>query len=300
MFNISDTLHKDSLKKLIDHPTSLYWIIIFITFLVITFVVVYVFNQKIEADKMRRTQEAACIISVYSNDVFNNVDNMLSEIIDKLDPNDFKMELKESRRVEIEQILKKAQKRYKGVAVIALADDFGDMFVDSVRELYGRSDLNVSSRIYFQKLSTTKTFKPFISSPNISKTTGKWVIHVVRRLNHVDYDMNGNFIGSFAGVIIASVLVDEVFVDMFKQINFGKNSVAALRHKDNYYVFRLPFEPEVFGRPIPTTALSRMFLEQGYNSGSTRFYSAINGNRMYGSFCKLADYEIYAIVAYEG
>lgn len=239
------------------------------------------------------------IVAIYANDVFNNIDNMMSEITDKLEPEDFLHNIKDERRSHIQQIFRAYQKRYKGIAVFALADAEGNMFVDTVREHVDRKAINVSDRQYFKYLSWTKTPKPYISGASISKTTGKWVIHVVRRLNFVDKDMTGNYVGSFAGVFITSVDINEVFTNMLEQFNVGRPTLVTIRDKEGYHLVRVPFNPHGFDKPGMKNEITVLFQEQNKEQGSAKFVSNLDNKRRFGHFLKLKDYDIYVIVAYE-
>lgn len=276
--------------KIQDHPLFVFWLILFMLLVILTIVSSILFLNARERDKVEKTKEISNMVATYSNDTFNSINNMLSETIDKLNANDFKSNISQERYNELITILKTSQSRYRGIVVIALTDDLGNMFVDTVRDHPKRDIIVVTDRKYYEYLSSHLTEKPYISGASISKTTGKWVIHMVRRLNNPN--------GSFAGLIIASISIEDTFSEMFQHVNIGKNTLITLRDRNHYYIARMPFNPEGFGKPIPPTAISRMFLEQGLTSGSVKFTSPVDGETRYGSFMKLKDYDIYAIVAF--
>ncbi len=75
--------------------------------------------------------------------------------------------------------------------------------------------------------------RPHISTPVLSRLTGKWTILVTRRINHTD--------GAFAGIALASIST-EYFQTFYDTLNIGELGNVALYRDDARLLVRRPFE----------------------------------------------------------
>jgi len=116
-------------------------------------------------------------------------------------------------------------------------------FIDTIRyvdnkgnALLGTSGfkVNISNRDYFIELQNNPNAQMVISKPVKGLITGKWTIHLARRINLPD--------GSFGGIISAGIFLDS-FYKLFSTINLGEHGVISMRGKDIGIVTHYPTLP---------------------------------------------------------
>jgi two-component system, NarL family, sensor histidine kinase BarA len=101
---------------------------------------------------------------------------------------------------------------------------FTDMSIfdeDGVRVL-GRNSttrFSVADRDYFKFHERADSHNVFISQPALGRATGKWTIHISRRINHPD--------GSFGGVALASI-DPAYFTKFYQEADLGEHGLVML------------------------------------------------------------------------
>jgi len=225
------------------------------------------------------------LVQALNNNVFGDierVDIVLHSTADEL------TELK-WQKMGVSQVngyLEHNRSRVQDVDFFRIADVNGDV-------RYGidpKIKLNIADRDFFIAQKNYPSAGLVISKPVISRSTGKWSIFLMRRLNNAD--------GSFAGGIYAGYFLD-TFQKKLSQYNVGKNGAIVLRNSDLEYITRFP---DLTGKEVkPGTknaspALQDM-VKRGMNSGFIETLTPISNIKSLACFQRLTRYPFIIIVS---
>ena len=147
--------------------------------------------------------------------------------------------------------------------------------------------LNNADREYFVFHRTHTDAGVHISTPIKSRSTGKWVIPVSRRINNAD--------GSFGGVALATISIDYLS-RFFDSLDIGNAGATALISEQGVMLVRRPFSDTTVGRDMRDTALFRAYQAHG-PSGTTVITSAQDGVTRVNSYRKVGQYPLFATAA---
>ena len=137
------------------------------------------------------------------------------------------------------------------IAGIFIFDSQGDWLATSAGT---GQEGNNADRDYFIYHKTHKQLGSRISAPVLSKSTGKWVLPVSRRVESAD--------GSFAGVVLVTLGLAS-FERIYDSLNLGNTGTAFFALDDGTLIYRRPFQPEIIGMDISSGALLRAYREKG-------------------------------------
>jgi two-component system, sensor histidine kinase and response regulator len=146
---------------------------------------------------------------------------------------------------------------------------------------------NNADREYFQYHRAHPGQGPHIGVPVKSRSTGRWIIPVSRRIDAPD--------GSFAGVALATIDV-AFFSRFYESLDLGQSGAAALVNNDGVMIVRRPFEDRFVGKSIVDTMLFRSHLAQ-QASGTFTTSSAQDGVTRLNSYRALQDYPLFVAAA---
>lgn len=96
-----------------------------------------------------------------------------------------------------------------------IADEHGD----SVRHTLSNKPLSIASRVHFKANVEVDPGRLVIGEPIVGRMTGKWSVHVARRINKPD--------GSFGGVVVIAIEQD-YFARVYGQVRLGKAGFVML------------------------------------------------------------------------
>jgi len=125
-----------------------------------------------------------------------------------------------------------------------------------------------------------------VGVPLLSRSTGKWVVPVSRRI----VDANG----SFAGVVVATIDID-FFLRFYNSLDIGHAGAAALILDNGHMIVRRPFESRFQGVDVSDTVLFRA--HQQTKSGTFLTKSSQDGVERLNSFRSLQDYPLFVAAA---
>lgn len=148
-------------------------------------------------------------------------------------------------------------------------------------------NLNNAGREYFVYHRTHADRGPHIGIPVKSRTSGRLLVPVSRRINHAD--------GSFAGVALATIHVD-FFSRFYDSLDIGQAGAVALVLENGTMMTRRPYSPEMVGRNMLETELFRAYTAQG-PVGMAFIKSAQDGVTRLNSFRRLANYPLFVSAA---
>jgi signal transduction histidine kinase len=145
--------------------------------------------------------------------------------------------------------------------------------------------LNFSQRDYFKRSKNSRTDSLLITKPFQSKTIGKSVIVVCRRLT----DKEGNFKG-----VVAIQIQPKVFTAFYEKANSNRNDIMSLISPDGITYSRRTGQVQSDGEDISKSPLFKYVSANPV--GSYYAKDAIKGIETHFSYRKLQDYPIIATI----
>jgi len=138
--------------------------------------------------------------------------------------------------------------------------------------------IDISDRYHFLRQRDDPNAGLVISTPLISRTTGKWTLVLTRRINFED--------GSFAGTITA-ILDPEYFQKFYRTLDMGTHGMIALYDKELHLAARYPPSDKDMGKIANLYA--KTYIEKGIKQASYHAKSPLDGvDRLY-SFRQVGD-----------
>lgn len=149
---------------------------------------------------------------------------------------------------------------------------------------------NNADREYFIHHRNDAGRGPHVGRPVISRSTGKWIMPVSRRLNRPD--------GSFGGVVLATLDID-YFRRFYQSFDLGARGAVALLSNDGVLMLRQPFDSARVGGSMRDSALFRHYsrLSGPARVGSGMFDSFHDGQVRLNSFRPLEHYPLFVTAA---
>ena len=158
---------------------------------------------------------------------------------------------------------------------VFLSDAAGDDLYSSLTTPPKR--VNIADREYFKTLRTQPDAGLVISRPLRSRSTGRWIIALARRLDDTD--------GGFAGVAIGALELDDLNAQ-FSSFDIGRSGVVTLLGENATIVTRRPFAEAEIGRSMAGSELVRHLATSP--AGSYQGVSVIDGVRRIFSYRHVA------------
>jgi PAS domain S-box-containing protein len=142
---------------------------------------------------------------------------------------------------------------------------------------------NISDRPYFIAQRDDSTLGLFVSEPIVTRSEGRDVIALSRRLNDRD--------GHFAGVVSGSIPL-EYLQSFYRDINLGDWRAIALLRADGTLLVREPMVASAVGKPFPEVA------RLGRDAGNFALVSStIDGVRRFSAGAPVAGFPLVVVVA---
>ena len=126
-----------------------------------------------------------------------------------------------------------------------------------------------------------------INTPVVSRSSGKWVIPVSRRIDRAD--------GSFGGVVVAAIDID-YFSRFYASFDIGADGAVALLTNSGVMLVRRPFRPQGIGISIVDTPLFRAY-SGAVTTGVGMFRSTQDGELRLNSYRPLLHYPLFVTAA---
>nr|WP_315260615.1 sensor domain-containing diguanylate cyclase [uncultured Duganella sp.] len=149
---------------------------------------------------------------------------------------------------------------------------------------------NNADREYFLYHRSHSERGPHVGQPVISRSSGKWIMPVSRRLNRPD--------GSFGGVVLATLDID-YFRRFYQSFDLGRRSAVALLTSDGVLMLRQPFDSTRVGGSMRDSDLFRHYasLAGPARTGSVFARSFHDGEVRLNSFRPLEHYPLFVTAA---
>ncbi|MDC8758896.1 diguanylate cyclase [Janthinobacterium fluminis] len=146
---------------------------------------------------------------------------------------------------------------------------------------------NNADREYFRFHRRDAGRRAHIGVPVQSRSSGKWVIPVSRRINRAD--------GSFGGVALATIDID-YFKRFYESFDIGRRGAVALTTHSGTLLLRRPFNDATIGMDMRGTTLYQAYTGAG-PSGSVLLASPLDGEVRLNSYRALAHYPLFVTAA---
>jgi len=218
-------------------------------------------NQRVqmEVENISRLLEEHVLATVHKSDL------LLREIQRNVRQDDMRVvrPAPGPRAQELHELLKSQIESVQEVAVIHVTNAKGDHIYSSI---YPTPEINIADRYHFQRNRDDPAAGLVISSPIVSRTTGKWTIVLARRLNSED--------GRFAGII--NVILDlEYFQRFYRTLDLGPHGLVALYDQQLRLAARHPPSEKDMGQVSGVDV--RSYVEKGVAHAIYRARSPLDG-----------------------
>lgn len=170
---------------------------------------------------------------------------------------------------------------------LRIADARGE-FTHGDRVVAG-SWANIADRDYFITARNNPTAGLIISHALVARSSRKWVINLVRRINNPD--------GTFAGVVVGAVSLDYLS-NLFSSFDLGKQGVITLLDREPAIIVRYPHSSGGGGNIGIKTVSDELkaLTKAGNTSGTYKALSRIDAVERTFSFNKISEYPLYVNV----
>ncbi|WP_397448617.1 PAS domain S-box protein [Pseudomonas sp. NA-150] len=239
-------------------------------------------SRKVQlAEMTTATANLARAMAQHADDTFKEVDTVLGGIVERVEHDGVSPTALErlhqrfiSRLGELEQ-----------VSGLFLFNSDGDLVINALPGPLNSH--NNADREYFAYHRDHTDRGAHLSPPVLSRTSGKWVIPVSRRIDAED--------GSFAGVALAAIDVD-FFLQFYNHLDIGHEGAVVLAFNNGVMAVRRPYEERFVGAGMLNTMLFREHVAQG-TSGTFSTQSSQDGVLRLNSFRSLHNYPLFVAAA---
>ena len=232
------------------------------------------------ADMERITSNLARSMAQQADDTIKAADTSLTDIVERVEADGYgDVAMARLHRLMVDQTANLPQ-----LSGLFVFDENGRWMVNSRPEL--DSPLNNADREYFHYHQTHAGRGPHVGVPVVSRSTGRWIIPVSRRLDHTD--------GSFGGVALATIDID-YFKRFYQSFDIGEHGAVALFSNDGIMLLRRPFNPAAVGSSVVNSPVYRNYIAG--HSGNDFFRSGQDGVLRFNSYLPLQHYPLFVTAA---
>jgi diguanylate cyclase (GGDEF)-like protein/PAS domain S-box-containing protein len=187
----------------------------------------------------------------------------------------------EGSRLDIRRLIADGEIDDSSFTDVGIIDEHGDRIMGRV----DRKPVHVADREHFKFHAQNSDDVLHISPPELGRITGKWGIHVTRRINKDD--------GSFGGIVLVS-LDPGYFIRFYEQADLGQQGVVALVGLDGIARARYANHRGTFGDDMRKT---RLFTQQKERAiGQFVGSGAVDGVVRLLAYRTLEDYPLVVVV----
>jgi two-component system, sensor histidine kinase and response regulator len=227
------------------------------------------------------TSNLARAMAQHANDTFKEADTTLIGMVERVEQDGLApATVERMHRSLVERCAQLPQ-----LNGLFIYDKTGKWLVNSQPTLDTR--YNNSDREYFQYHLTHTDQNAHIGVPVRSRSTGKWIVPISRRIDAPD--------GSFAGVALATIDVS-FFSRFYESLDLGEKGAAALVSNSGTMIVRRPFEDRFVGKNVVDTTMYRAHAARPA-AGNFTINSAQDGITRINSYRELEDYPLFVTAA---
>ncbi len=184
---------------------------------------------------------------------------------------------------EYEKMLKKEKGFAPFLFALKIIDENGSYVGDADADY---PKVTLKDRNYFQRQSQNPNLGFLISEPIISKSTGRWIVALTRRLNYQD--------GRFAGIVLATVLLEN-FQKLFQHLSIENGNISLLNDQ-NILVVRQPLQEHMLGKSYISQEYIDNVFQNKNEALNLSLKSPVDGVERLNSFRKLRSQNAYIVI----
>ena len=265
-------------------PVALIWLCLlaFVTLLVVTLRSSYLMSE----ERLReQVLFSARLVESHAAVTFDRANQTLLDVIGHLRPSDLSegMAIAESRRGELQAMLKEHALRFPAILSMALTDSDGTIFANSIG---GANGTSVAGRDYFQALKNGPPDAVSISEALLGRLSNKWGVQIARGVVTPD--------GRFGGMLVASIGLDEGFVTFYKTLPLLRDDVLTLIDSNLRLLARFPVIEANLGKPVKSLNVQWM-ISTGVGEKVGVEKSPLDGVKRMVSIRKLTGFPVYLV-----
>jgi len=229
----------------------------------------------------RSSTNLARAMSQHADDTIKAADTSLADLEERIEMDG----LHEGHLARLHQVMLGQVRALPQLDGLYAYDEGGRWMVNSQAKLDRKA--NNADREYFRYHRENRDKGPHIGLPVISRSSGKWIIPVSRRIDKPD--------GSFGGVVLATIDID-YFRRFYASLDIGDNGAVALLSNRGVMLVRQPFRSEGIGASIADTPLYQAYSRSG-TTGTGMFRSTQDGQVRLNSYRPLQNYPLFVTAA---
>ncbi len=222
--------------------TKLTGISVVLVLIVSTITSSYILRQNSIQDRSEQISNLTTVLSEHAAQTMFSANTALDSLVDAVVAANIKTEKEFRTFAEKKAQFLNLEEKTNANSIIDVATYVGaDGKVINFSRSYPPPNIDLSSRDYYQYLSTHASTQTYFSNPVRNKGNGKWVFYLARRISNDKEE--------FLGIALIGVSA-EVFSKFYEKIgsNLGDGSSLVLFKKDQTLLTRWPFTDERIGK----------------------------------------------------
>jgi diguanylate cyclase (GGDEF)-like protein len=269
-----------------------FWATVFVGAVCLTLIVVDVWRsvtaRSVQLQEMERlSSNVARAMAQQADDTIKAADTALADIVERIEA-----EGKGAPQLaRLHRQMKAQVDNLPQLVGLFVYDEQGRWIVNS-RAATEELAFNNADREYFIYHRTHAGRGPHVGDPVISRSSGKWIMPVSRRLDKPD--------GGFGGVALATLDID-YFRRFYQSFDVGARGAVGLISNTGVLMLRQPFDADRVGTSLRDSALFRHYMGLGGGaaprSGSAILPSPVDGEHRLNSFRALEHYPLFVTAA---
>ncbi|MBY0239444.1 MAG: sensor domain-containing diguanylate cyclase [Burkholderiaceae bacterium] len=260
-----------------------FWATVFVAIVCLSLVAIDTWrslNARTEllASAERATVNLARSMAQHADDTIKAADIALADVVERIETDGTGPQA----LLRLHGLMEEQVRQVPQLQGLFVYDATGRWVVNS-RPAMNRSFNNADREYFVYHLNHTDR-DAHIGLPVVSRSTGKWILPVSRRLNHQD--------GSFAGVALATIDLD-YFKDFYDSLDVGQRGAVWLIHNNGVLVLARPHDDKRSGSSIVNSPLYHAYVRSG-DTGTGYFASTSDDELRLSSYRALARYPLFA------
>jgi diguanylate cyclase (GGDEF)-like protein len=266
-----------------------FWATVFVSVVCLSLIVVDVWRslnaRSSQLHEMERlSANVARAMAQQADDTIKAADTALADIVERIETEGRgERQLDRIHKQMLAQVANLPQ-----LVGLFVYDEQGTWLVNS-RTMLAQT-FNNADREYFIHHRSNTDRGPHVGNPVISRSSGKWIMPVSRRLNKAD--------GSFGGVVLATLDLD-YFRRFYQSFDVGARGAVALISNSGVLMLRQPFDGKRVGMDMRESQLFRHYSagSGAARTGSATFASPNDGEMRLNSYRPLEHYPLFVTAA---
>ena len=186
-------------------------------------------------------------LNVYTEGIIRQSEMLITTVSDTLEI----YGMTPQQAINIQRMISNQDNLLTQINNVVVYDAQGDIFT-ALHETF-TGPRKGSDRSFFIYHKENKNQQIFIGEPVVSRTNGKWVITISRRLE--------THTGAFNGVVVVTLGIEN-FLALYGQINIGHLGVIGLTTQSGVLLVRHPFKNTYVGTIFSDSPLFRKYLRK--------------------------------------